>query len=161
VHVLCSLAKLGEQPLITVVGATVIPSSQNYGCVHDYLPFDGRHAVSQSPVIACLSTGIMLCAVGLCLQAVLSGGQLYVATATVAADKNTPSYSRRPAIAWAQLRVLTSTEGTDSCPQSRAGAISRQAWDWAKDYSVGWGQAVGAGKLMLSAWLQLYQTSVP
>lgn len=112
-----------------------------------YPPFNSQHAVLQSSGLACLSTCILLCAVGLCLQAVLSGGQLYVATATVAADKSTPSYSRRPAIAWAQLRVLTSTEGIDSCPQSRAGAISRQAWDWAKDYSVGWGPVVGAGML--------------
>jgi hypothetical protein len=79
-----------------------------------------------------------------CLQAVLSGGQLYLATATVVSDKVSPSYSRRPAIAWAQLSVSAATQGTDTCTQSRAGVASRQAWDWAKDYSKEWGPQVNA-----------------
>jgi hypothetical protein len=77
-----------------------------------------------------------------CTQAVLSGGQLYLATSTLVSDKSSPSYSRRPAISWAQLSVSTATQGTDTCSQSRAGVASRQAWDFSKDFSKDWGHAV-------------------
>lgn len=68
---------------------------------------------------------------------------MYLAVPALVTDKGSPSYSRRPGIAWAQLSVSTATQGTDSCPQSRAGVASRQAWDWAKDYSTEWGKQVG------------------
>lgn len=74
-------------------------------------------------------------------QAVVSGGQLYLATSTLAADKSSPSYMRRPAIVWAQLSVNPTSQGADSCQQSRTGVASRQAWDWATDYSKQWGAA--------------------
>lgn len=77
-------------------------------------------------------------------QAVLSGGQLYLATSTLVSDKSSPSYSRRPAIIWAQLSVSTATQGTDTCSQSRAGVASRQAWDFSRDFSTGWGHAVSS-----------------
>lgn len=79
-----------------------------------------------------------------CTQAVLSGGQLYLATSTLVSDKSSPSYSRRPAISWAQLSVSTATQGTDTCSQSRAGVASRQAWDFSRDFSTGWGHAVSS-----------------
>jgi hypothetical protein len=87
------------------------------------------------------------------LQAVLSGGQLYLATSTLASDKASPSYSRRPAIAWAQLLVNSTVQGTDTCSQSRAGVASRQAWDWAKSHSSDWGHQapVGAGAVSNSS----------
>lgn len=72
----------------------------------------------------------------------MANGQLYLAMSTLVSDKSSPSYSRRPAVSWAQLAVSSSTDGTDSCPQSRAGAASRQTWDWSKDYSADWGQEV-------------------
>lgn len=67
---------------------------------------------------------------------------MYLAMPALVTDKSSPSYSRRPGISWAQLAVSTATQGIDSCPQSRAGAASRQAWDWSKDYSKEWGQQV-------------------
>jgi hypothetical protein len=65
-----------------------------------------------------------------------------LATSTFVSDKSSRTYSRRPAIAWAQLSVSSSTTGIDSCPQSRAGAASRQAWDWSRDWSKEWGPQV-------------------
>lgn len=77
------------------------------------------------------------------LQAVKSGGKLYLATSTlVTSDKASPTYSRRPAIAWAELGLSAATSGTDTCVQSRAGVASRQAWDPTKDYSIEWSQQV-------------------
>jgi hypothetical protein len=77
------------------------------------------------------------------VQAVMAGGKLWLATSTlVASDRSSPSYSRRPAVTWAELAVTPSTQGTDTCAQSRAGAASRQSWDAAKDYSLEWGAQV-------------------
>lgn len=76
------------------------------------------------------------------LQAVLSAGQMYIATSTLVHDSSSPGYMRRPGIAWAQLSVSSSTQGIDSCPQSRAGVASRQAADWDTDFSQVWGLQV-------------------
>lgn len=79
-------------------------------------------------------------------QAVLAAGRLYVAGASlVAADPASPSYSRRPAVAWAELALQPSLVGSGpACPQSRAGGNARAVWDWSLDYSRDWGAEASA-----------------
>lgn len=74
----------------------------------------------------------------------LSGGKLYLASPTlVTGDKSSPSYSRRPAIVWAEVALSPTTGGTEQCAQSKAGAASLATWDWQRDYSANWGSEVG------------------
>eukprot|EP00775_Hariotina_reticulata_P012753 gene12753-12882_t len=72
--------------------------------------------------------------------AILSGGKLYIASPTlVASDRSSSSYSRRPAIAWAELAVDPVLADTGTCPQSQAGKSTRAGWDWSMDHSTDWG----------------------
>jgi hypothetical protein len=76
-------------------------------------------------------------------QAVLVGGQIYLALPTmVSNDLSSSSYSRRPAVAWAKLAVTAGTAGTDSCPQSIAGLEAAKVTDWSIDYSSKWAAEV-------------------
>jgi hypothetical protein len=77
------------------------------------------------------------------LQAVLVGGQIYLALPTmVSNDMSSSSYSRRPAIAWVKLSVTAQAAGTESCPQSIAGLEAAKDADWSVDYSSKWAAEV-------------------
>jgi hypothetical protein len=77
------------------------------------------------------------------LQAVLAGGQIYLALPTmVSNDISSSSYSRRPAVAWVQLSEAAQAAGADSCPQSQAGREAAATADWTVDYSSKWAAEV-------------------
>jgi hypothetical protein len=77
------------------------------------------------------------------LQAVLAGGNIYLALPTMVSNdasssSSSSSYSRRPAVAWVQLAIAAQAAGIDSCPQSVAGREAAAGADWTVDYSSKW-----------------------